>query len=204
MSAPSPTPPPPPEDDAAKVLARDLESLETELARQKDIYLRLAADFDNFRKRTSQDIDRRSAAQKDALIRELLPIVDNLERALAGGNVSASHEKLCQGVEMTLHQLRQVLHRHGVEAEDSFGRPFDPHRHEAVRTRRDESRPDNVVLEVFEPGYHRGQEVLRPAKVVVNDLNQPAADGPAPVEPADAERPVHHRGGKKPEHTHQG
>jgi molecular chaperone GrpE len=199
MSAPSSTPPPPPEDDAAKVLARDLESLETELARQKDLYLRLAADFDNFRRRTTQDIDRRAAAQKDALIRELLPVVDNLERALSGGNISASHEKLCQGVEMTLHQLRQLLRRHGVEAEDSVGHPFDPHRHEAVRTRRDESRPDNVVLEVFQRGYHRGQEVVRPAKVVVNDLRQPTADEQVP---ADAAVPVHHRGEQKHEHTH--
>src|SRR5882762_3493475 len=106
------------EEDAAKALATDIESLETELARQKDLYLRLAADFDNFRKRTMQDIDRRAAAQKDAFIRELLPIIDNLERALTSGNVSTSHEQLRQGVQMTLHQLQQLLHRHGIEPED--------------------------------------------------------------------------------------
>ena len=73
----------PQEDDAAKALAADLASLEAELATQKNVYLRLAADFDNFRKRTAQETDRRAAAQKEAFIRELLPAIDNLERALA-------------------------------------------------------------------------------------------------------------------------
>lgn len=187
----------PTEADAAKALATDIESLETELARQKDLYLRLAADFDNFRKRTAQDIDRRAAAQKDALIVELLPIIDNLERALASGNVSTSHEQLRQGVQMTLQQLQQLLRRHGIEPEESIGQPFDPHRHEAVRTRRDASQPDHVVLEVFQRGYRRSNQVVRPAKVVVNDLSAPATDNDSLKEAASTEMPVHHYDGKK-------
>lgn len=192
-----------PEEDAAKALATDIESLEGELARQKDLYLRLAADFDNFRKRTAQDIDRRAAAQKDALILELLPIIDNLERALASGNVSTSHENLRQGVQMTLHQLQQLLHRHGVEPEDPVGQPFDPHRHEAVRARRDASQPDHVVLEVFQRGYRRSTEVVRPAKVVINDLSAPATDNDSPREAASAGMPVQHHNGKKAKPTPQ-
>jgi molecular chaperone GrpE len=191
------------EEDAAKALATDIESLETELARQKDLYLRLAADFDNFRKRTMQDIDRRAAAQKDAFIRELLPIIDNLERALTSGNVSTSHEQLRQGVQMTLHQLQQLLHRHDIEPEDSVGQPFDPHRHEAVRARRDTSQPDHVVLEVFQRGYRRSNEVVRPAKVVVNDLSAPATDNDSPREAASTAMPVHHHNGKKTKPTPQ-
>ena len=186
-----------PEEDAAKALATDIESLEGELARQKDLYLRLAADFDNFRKRTAQDIDRRSAAQKDTLILELLPIIDNLERALTSGKVSTSHEQLRQGVQMTLHQLQQLLHRHGIDPEESVGQPFDPHRHEAVRARRDTSQPDHVVLEVFQRGYRRSNEVIRPAKVVVNDLSAPATENESLREAASAAMPVHHHNGKK-------
>ena len=72
-------------EDAAQTLATDLQSLEAELARHKDLYLRTAADFDNFRKRMAQENERRAAAQKESFIRELLPIIDNLERAVASG-----------------------------------------------------------------------------------------------------------------------
>ena len=75
---------------------------------------------------------------------------------------------------MTLQQLHQLLRRHGVETEDTVGQTFDPHRHEALRVRRDASMPEDAVLEVYQPGYYyRGGEVLRPAAVVVNDLSQP-------------------------------
>lgn len=168
----------PGENDPANELARDIEALETELARQKDLYLHLAADFDNFRKRTAKEADRRAAGQKEAFIRELLPVIDNLERALAT-EASASPEQLRQGVHLTLQQLQQLLRRHGIEQEESLGRPFDPHRHEAVRTGCDPAQPDNSVLEVSQRGYRRGQEVFRPARVVVNDLRQPDKAGPA-------------------------
>ncbi len=157
------------EEDGANTLMEDLKSLEGELAKQKDLYLRLAADFDNFRKRSAQDTDRRAAAQKEAFIRELLPVIDNLERALSNASASSS-EQLREGVQMTLQQLHQLLRRHGIEPEESRGQPFDPHRHEALATRHDPSQPDHTVLETFQRGYRRGNEVFRPAKVVVNEL----------------------------------
>jgi len=157
------------EDDGSQALVNDLQSLESELTAQKDLYLRLAADFENFRKRTGQEIDRRAAAQKEEFIRELLPVIDNLERALAHAD-AASPQQLRQGVEMTLQQLKQLLRRHGIEADPSLGEQFDPHRHEAVATRQDDSQPDHVVLETFQEGYRRGDKVFRPAKVVVNHL----------------------------------
>jgi molecular chaperone GrpE len=162
------------EDDGASALVDDLKSLEAELATERDLYLRLAADFDNFRKRTAQEIERRAAAQKEAFIRELLPVIDNLERALASSE-SASPEQLRHGVQMTLDQLRQLLRRHGIEPEESLGQPFDPNRQEAVATRHDSSQPDHAVLETFQYGYRRGDEVFRPAKVVVNDLSHAGA-----------------------------
>jgi len=162
------------EDDGAKALADDLQSIETELANQKNLYLRLAADFDNFRKRTAQEVERRASAQKDTFILELLPVIDNLERALAS-NQASSPEQLREGVEMTLQQLQQLLRHHRIEPEESTGLPFEPTRHDAVVTRADSSQPDHTVLETFQRGYRRGNQTFRPAKVVVNNLGQSEA-----------------------------
>ena len=149
------------------------DELKAELAAQKDQYLRLAADFDNFRKRITQETERRAAEQKQAFIRELLPIIDNLERALAT-EASSSTEQLRQGVQITLEQLYQLLRQHQIEPEESsVGQPFDPQNHDAVMVRRDPSKPDHIVLEVIQRGYRRGDGVFRPAKVVVNDLSTP-------------------------------
>jgi len=150
--------------------AVDAATLQQELAAQKDDYLRLAADFDNFKKRTRRDSERQATAEKDAFIADLLPAVDNLERALASGQ-SSSCEQLHQGVEMTWQQLGQLLNRHGIEAVEDVGRPFDPHRHEAVSVRHDPRQPDHIVLEVIQRGYCRDDKVFRPAKVIVNDLS---------------------------------
>lgn len=142
-------------------------ALKADLASLNDRYRRLAADFDNFKKRTHRDADQRAAEQKNAFIRELLPVVDNLERALA----SPSADQLREGIELTHRELIQVLHRHGVEADDPSGLPFDPHRHEAVSIRFDPEQADHLVVGVLQRGYVRGDEIIRPARVVVNDLS---------------------------------
>jgi len=144
--------------------------LQQELAAQKNDYLRLAADFDNFKKRTRRDSEQQAAAEKEAFIGDLLPVLDNLERALTSEQ-STDSEQLRQGVTMTLQQLGQLLQRHGIEAVEDLGRPFDPHRHEAVSVRHDSSQPDQIILEVIQRGYCRGDKVFRPSKVIVNDLS---------------------------------
>ena len=154
---------------SASNAALEMAALSQELAAQKDRYLRLAADFDNFKRRTAQEAERRAAAQKDAFISELLPVVDNLERAL--GSPSSSTDQLRTGVEMTLQQLCHLLRRHGCEPDDCLGQPFDPRRQEAVGSRRDPSRPDHIVLEVVQRGWRRGEDLLRPARVIINDLD---------------------------------
>ena len=161
----------------ASSAAEEIAALQTEVAAQRDRYLRLAADFDNFRKRTAQETERRAAAQKEAFIRELLPVIDNLERA-HDAEASTSTEQLRQGVQITLQQLYQLLRRHDIEPEESRGQLFDPHRHEAVMIQHDPSQPDQIVLETLQRGYRRGAEVFRPAKVIVNNLSTllPASD----------------------------
>ena len=150
--------------------ASDSAIVKNELAVQRDAYLRLAADFDNFKKRTQRDSEQRAAAEKESFIHELLPILDNLERALACES-SASAAQLHQGVEMTLLLLDRLLQGHGVEAVEEVGKPFDPHRHEAVSLGYDASQPDHSVLEVVQRGYCQRHKVFRPAKVIVNDLS---------------------------------
>ena len=150
--------------------------LQTALAAQKEDYLSLAADFDNFRKRTRRDSEQQAAAEKESFIQDLLPILDNLERALACEGATSSAQ-LHQGVEMTLRQLGGLLHRHGVEPVEAVGQPFDPHRHEAVAMGHDPSQPDHCVLEVVQRGYCRGDKVFRPAKVIVNDPGQSSGAG---------------------------
>lgn len=157
--------------DAKIVVAVTTESelLRQELEERKAWNLRLSADFENFKRRIRQEAGEHALAQKDSFIRELLPTIDNLERALNSAS-SAGSPQLREGVEMTLRQLCQLLRQHGIEAEDCLGRAFDPRRHEAVTQRPDSSQPDHTILEVFQRGYRRGHQVFRPAKVVVNDL----------------------------------
>jgi molecular chaperone GrpE len=152
-----------------EAVATDSDSLRDKLAEQTDLKLRLAADFENFKRRSRQESETRAAAQKESFIHELLPAIDNLERALASSAPTGSLQ-LHKGVEMTLQQLRLLLRQHGIEPEESVGRPFDPHRHEAVSQRYDPAHPNHTILEVLQRGYRRGEKVFRPAKVVVNDL----------------------------------
>jgi len=149
--------------------ATEAEALLKDLADQKELHLRLAADFENFKRRSRQEAEARAAAQKESLIVELLPVIDNLERALASGS-SQNTAQFHQGVEMTLKQLQQLLRQHGIESEEIVGKAFDPHRHEALSQGHIANQPDHTILEVIQRGYLKGTKVLRPAKVVVNDL----------------------------------
>ena len=167
-TAPSTTPESVP---PAETAATESELLRRDLAEQKDLYLRLAADFDNFKRRSRQEAETRAAAQKESFIIELLPVVDNLERALASG-ASDDSTKFHQGVEMTLNQFKQLLCQHGVESDDIVGKPFDPHRHEALAQGNDPLQPDQVELTVLQRGYRKGEKVVRHARVTVNHLTQ--------------------------------
>ncbi len=160
-----------PDADAKIAAAVTAESdfLRQELEERKAWNIHLSADFEDFKRRIRQEAGEQARAQKESFIRELLPAIDNLERALNSGSASGSPQ-LREGAEMTLRQLCLLLRQHGIEAEDCLGQPFDPRRHEAVIQRPDSYQPGHTILEVFQRGYRRGHQVFRPAKVVVNDL----------------------------------
>jgi len=160
---------PAPEIPGSSAAAAGSETFRQELAEQKDLYLHLAADFENFKRRSRQESAARALAQKESFIVELLPVVDNLERAMTAGGLR-DDSPFHQGVAMTLKQLQQLLLQHGIESEEILGQPFDPHQCEALSQGHDLTQPDHSVLSVIQRGYQRGGQVLRPAKVVVNDL----------------------------------
>jgi molecular chaperone GrpE len=180
MKSESKAPPPANADasDPAASVSAAAEVLLKDLAAQRDLHLRLAADFENFKRRTRQESESRAAAQKEGFIAELLPVVDSLERALATG-AARDAAQFRQGVEITLKQLQQLLRQHGVESDEIVGQPFDPHRQEALAQGHDPAQPDHAVLAVLQRGYRRGEKIVRPAKVTVNDLTaaKPGDDG---------------------------
>ena len=148
----------------------DAATLSRQLAEKNDRYLRLAADFENFKRRTQRDSKQTAAAEKETFIRDLLPVIDNLERALATEHTPASNP-FQQGIMIILQQLGKLLHRNGIKAIEDVGMPFDPHRHEAVCARHEPSQPDQIILEVTRRGYGCGDNIFRPAQVIVNVLN---------------------------------
>ena len=129
---------------------------------EHDIYLRLAAEFDNFRKRTAKEKDQSYGNGKADAIAKLLPIYDNLERALNQPTEDAAYKK---GVELTMNELVKILNGLGVEIFGAPGDAFDPALHNAVMHIEDESLGENVIAQVFQKGFKLGDKVVRFAMV---------------------------------------
>jgi molecular chaperone GrpE len=159
------------ENGAADQVERDLDEL-SETKRERDEYLDLArrtkADFENYRKRVAKETSVALARGRADLARQLLPALDNLERALASGEDASAHDALVKGVAMVRDELHSRLEGAGVESFDPTGEKFDPQLHEALSTRSREGTDAGVVLETVEKGYRLNGQVLRPARVVVS------------------------------------
>jgi molecular chaperone GrpE len=142
-----------------------------ELQRQRDDYydrlLRKTAEFDNYRKRIDRERQQVTEAAAADLLTELLPLVDDLERALRADPGSEGVEAYRRGVELIHRQLLEVLRKRGVRPVDSVGADFDPHFHQAVAHEAVEGRRDGEVIEEFGRGYMLGDRLLRPAMVKV-------------------------------------
>jgi molecular chaperone GrpE len=142
-----------------------------EIQRQRDEYydllLRKTAEFDNYRKRIDRDRQAMSEAVAADLVRDLLPLVDDLERALKADAGSEGAEAYRRGVELIHRQLLEVLRKRGVKPIDALGMDFDPHYHQAVAHVSGEGHRDGEVIEEFARGYMLGDRLLRPAMVKV-------------------------------------
>ena len=148
------------EEDPANEEERIVEPPEDYLA----LAQRIQADFENYRKRAAREAAAAGERAKSGLVRELLPIVDNLERALASAEAGEQH--LAEGVRLVHAELIAVLERNGIQQFDPAGDKFDPSEHEALSVRNDGE--PGVVLEVVERGYRANGTILRPARVVVS------------------------------------
>ena len=153
-----------PEETAVDPLLSELESLKDQVAGQEDKYLRLAAEYDNYRKRTAKEKESLWTDVKADTAGAFLPVYDNLERALKQDNADEAFKK---GVEMTMNQLKEVLTKLGITEIPAQGQPFDPKYHNAVMHVEDESLGQNVVAEVFQTGFQCGEKVIRFAMVKV-------------------------------------
>jgi molecular chaperone GrpE len=149
---------------------------EEELKTLNDKYLRLAAEFDNYKRLAQRDQRDQIRFGNEQLLRELLPVVDNLERAIKAAKGSKSSEGLVQGVDLTLKQLQGVLGKFGVQSIPTMGQPFDPAGHQAVATVPSSQVPDQHVVEEFQRGYRLHDRILRPAMVTVSSGAESGSD----------------------------
>ncbi|MCB2187235.1 MAG: nucleotide exchange factor GrpE [Deltaproteobacteria bacterium] len=160
-------------------LDAQLAELTAERDELKERMLRMAAEQENFKKRTERDKAEFLKRANESLVKEMLPVLDNLERALGHATEEPS-STLAEGVALVLKEMTKTLERHGLEPVEALGQPFDPERHEAIMQQEDPDVEENTVLMEMQKGYLFQGRLLRPAMVVVS--KRPASSDDEGVE----------------------
>jgi molecular chaperone GrpE len=165
-------------------LRQQLAAQEAETKANYDRYVRQVAELENYKKRTARERDDSIRYANESLIKDLLPVVDNLERALAHGVGNDNGKSLVDGIEMVRKGFIDAIGRHGVTQIAAVGEPFDPTRHEAIAQIESVDLQPNMVIEAFNKGYIMRERLLRPALVTVSKspINQEKKNPEAPVE----------------------
>lgn len=143
--------------------------LEAKLEQSEEKYLRLYAEFENYKKRTRQELDTERTYRAQSVLRDILPAIDNIERALAQQGESDEFKSLHKGVEMVYESLLHSLKENGLEVIEALDQPFDPNLHQAVMQDSDSSKDSGIILEELQKGYKLKERVLRPSMVKVNE-----------------------------------
>jgi len=155
--------------DHLKEMETRLESVEQEAKEAHDRFLRVSAEFENYKKRSAREMDEFRKFANESLIREMLTVVDNLERALnSSNNDNQANSHIAEGVDMTLKEILKVFEKFNVKPIEALGKPFDPNFHQAAMREETNERPENTVLNELEKGYMIHDRLLRPAMVVVS------------------------------------
>jgi molecular chaperone GrpE len=154
------TPAPAPEPNPLDIVTAERDKLREQL-------LRTAADFDNFRKRSKRDVDEARQRGKDDLVRDLLPVFDNLERAVQTADTASDMRSVVDGVRMVLKLFEDTTERMGLTRVKSAGERFDPAVHEAIQQQETDAHPPGTIISEVVPGYRFGQRLVRPAMVIV-------------------------------------
>lgn len=155
----------PVEDESTDSVAE----LEAKLEQSEEKYLRLYAEFENYKKRTRQELDTERTYRAQSVLRDILPAIDNIERALAQQGESDEFKSFHKGVEMVYESLLHSLKENGLEVIEALDQPFDPNLHQAVMQESDERKDSGIVLEELQKGYKLKERVLRPSMVKVNE-----------------------------------
>jgi len=158
-----------PESEVTKELRTKLETKTAEAEENYDRLLRVSAEFENYKKRTAREMAELGKYANQSLIRELLPIIDNLELAIKAAAEAADGSDACllDGVELTRKEILKVFENFHVEPIEAFGKPFDPNFHEAVMREESDEHPENTVVNELQKGYLMHERLLRPSMVVV-------------------------------------
>ncbi len=154
--------------------SKELQALIEALKKEKDEVFdklqRISADYANFQKRVPRQISDSINYEKEKIIKSLLPVLDNFERTINNANKSENIEVLAKGVQIIYDQMLGILKSHGVEQLITFEQKFDPSMHEALITKNEPDKENNIVLEEYQKGYKLNERVIRPSKVVVNKI----------------------------------
>lgn len=156
------------ENNAGDELQAQVTELEGKLAETESRMLRLQADFDNYRRRVQLDKEAAEKYKAQSLVLDILPALDNFERAMKIEVQDEQMTSLLQGMEMVYRQLVEALSKEGVEAIEAVGQPFDPYLHQAVMQVEDSGYEPNTVVEEFQKGYKLKDRIIRPSMVKVN------------------------------------
>lgn len=155
-------------EDAAQEPEDELAAAQAQAAEMRDRYLRLQAEWDNYRKRTAAEREQEKVRASEKLVKDLIPVIDDLERAVDHAKQSGEGGSLTEGVEAVLTKWLQIFEKHKVTQIEAVGEQFDPNKHQAVGTQPDDSVPEETVVNVYQKGYQMGERVLRPAMVVTS------------------------------------
>jgi len=155
------------EEQDIEAMRSRLQAMERELEEQRNLYLRTLADFQNYRRRQQDEMERGRLRLLEALMEELLPILDNFERALQAAEATRELEPLLEGVRLTERQIKALLARYDIHPIEAVGQPFDPNLHEAIQRIETDEYEDGIIIDEVERGYRIGERVLRPSRVIV-------------------------------------
>jgi molecular chaperone GrpE len=165
------------ENDETAELEAKIEAARQEAQANYERLLRVSAEFDNYKKRSAREIQDFRKYANETLLKELLPMVDNLELAIkSASEESNGQESLVNGIDLTLKEILRVLNKFGVQAVEALNQPFDPVFHQAVVSEESDTHPKNTVIQELQKGYTLHDRLLRPSMVVVA---KPKADGGA-------------------------
>ncbi len=156
----------------------DLEMAQAEAAKLKDMLVRTAADFDNFRKRSRRELEDARRGGREELLKEMLPVFDNLERAIQSAQKATDAKAVSDGLGMILKQFENTLARIGIVRVPTLGNMFDPALHEAIQQVETDDHPVGTIVAEVQPGYTTGERLVRAAMVVVAKPKSPTGEQP--------------------------